>query len=348
MTQIKIDAVTKSFNGVKALDDVSLDLDSGSFTALLGPSGCGKTTLLRLIAGFERPDRGRILFNGRAMSDAGAVVPPEQRNVGVVFQSYALWPHLSVAGNVAYPLQTRGVKKAEIDRRVAQALDVVELGGFGARDTADLSGGQRQRVALARCLVAEADVIVFDEPLANLDVHLRAAMLETFRQVHRTTGRTIVYVTHDQSEALALADRVAVMDRGRVLQFSGPEQLYRQPRTATVARFIGRGVMISAEVTTLAPGKARVTCGDVTFDARSESAVTGPVDVLLRPEGLRFVDEEAAGIAGTVTRVTYHGAAYEIEVAVAGGHLIVDSPTAFAPGAHVRIAVEDAWVVPAA
>lgn len=346
MTHIQIDGITKAFNGAKALNDVSLDLASGSFTALLGASGCGKTTLLRLIAGFERPDEGQILFNGRAMSDAGAVVPPEERNVGVVFQSYALWPHLSVAGNVAYPLQTRGVKKAEIDRRVAEALDVVELGGFGARDTADLSGGQRQRVALARCLVAEADVIVFDEPLANLDVHLRAAMLETFRQVHRTTGRTIVYVTHDQSEALALADRVAVMDRGRVLQFSAPEVLYRQPQTTTVARFIGRGSVISADVAPLAPGKARATCGDATFEARSEGGATGKADVLLRPEGLRLADMGAGGIAGTVSRVTYHGAAYEIEVSVAGGLVIVDHPTALGSGAPVRVAVDDAWVVP--
>ncbi len=346
MTHIQIDGITKAFNGAKALDEVSLDLAGGSFTALLGASGCGKTTLLRLIAGFERPDDGRILFEGRVVSDAGAVVPPEERKVGVVFQSYALWPHLSVAGNVAYPLQTRGVKKTEIDRRVAEALDVVELAGFGARDTADLSGGQRQRVALARCLVAEADVIVFDEPLANLDVHLRAAMLETFRQVHRTTGRTIVYVTHDQSEALALADLVAVMDRGRVLQFSAPEVLYRQPQTTTVARFIGRGGVISADVAVVEPGRSRVICGDAMFDARSEGVASGRADILLRPEGLRLADRGAGGIAGTVSRVTYHGAAYEIEVTVTGGRIIVDHPMAVALGASVRVAVADAWVVP--
>lgn len=348
MTHIQIDGITKAFNGTKALDDVSLDLASGSFTALLGASGCGKTTLLRLIAGFEWPDQGKILFDGRVVSHAGSVVPPEERNVGVVFQSYALWPHLSVAGNVAYPLQTRGVKKTEIDRRVAEALDVVELGGFGGRDTADLSGGQRQRVALARCLVAEADVIVFDEPLANLDVHLRAAMLETFRQVHRTTGRTIVYVTHDQSEALALADRVAVMDRGRVLQFSAPETLYRQPQTTTVARFIGRGGVISADVSPIEMGKSRVACGDAAFVARSDGVAAGSANVLLRPEGLRVADVEAGGIAGTVTRVTYQGAAYEIEVAVDGGRIIVDHPAAIVLGATVRVAVEDAWVVPSA
>lgn len=346
MTHIEIETVTKLFNGVKALDDVSLDLASGSFTALLGASGCGKTTLLRLIAGFERPDQGRICFDGRVVSDGGAVVPPEDRNIGVVFQSYALWPHLSVAGNVAYPLQTRGVKKTEIERRVAEALESVELGGFGGRDTADLSGGQRQRVALARCLVSEVDVIVFDEPLANLDVHLRAAMLETFRKIHRTTGRTIVYVTHDQSEALALADRVAVMDRGRVLQFSEPQMLYKCPETATVARFIGRGGMISAEVAPIEPGKSRVACGDAIFLARSDRAVTGPADVLLRPEGLHLVDDGAGGIAGEVTRVTYHGAAYEIEVAVAGGRVIVDCPQAPGVGVLVRVAVDDAWVVP--
>ncbi|OLP58749.1 spermidine/putrescine ABC transporter ATP-binding protein [Xaviernesmea oryzae] len=346
MTPIKIESITKSFHGETAVDAVSLDLASGSFTALLGPSGCGKTTLLRLIAGFERPDAGRILFNERTISDARAVVPPEERNVGVVFQSYALWPHLSVAGNVAYPLKMRGVGSAEIERRVAEALATVELGGFDARDTADLSGGQRQRVALARCLVAEADVIVFDEPLANLDVHLRAAMLETFRQVHRATGRTIVYVTHDQAEALALADRVAVMDHGKLLQFSTPEMLYRAPATGMVARFIGRGGVISAEVTPNEPGRSRVICGQTSFFARSQGQPQGPADVLLRPEALRLVDAGSGGIAGLVRRSTYHGPAYEIEVAVAGGRLVVDAPHALALGSPVSVAVDDAWVVP--
>ncbi|OLP54543.1 spermidine/putrescine ABC transporter ATP-binding protein [Rhizobium rhizosphaerae] len=354
MTHIQIDTVTKAFDGAKALDAVSLDFASGSFTALLGPSGCGKTTLLRLVAGFERPDAGEIRFDGRAMSGAGGMVPPEERNVGVVFQSYALWPHLSVAGNIAYPLKMRGVSSGEIDRRVAEALDIVELGGFGARDTSELSGGQRQRVALARCLVADADLIVFDEPLANLDVHLRAAMLETFRQVHRTTGRTIIYVTHDQAEALALADRVAVMEKGRVLQFSPPEALYRAPATQKVARFIGRGSLLAAFVSPLGPGSAGVRCGEGEFSARCEGTVAeGPAHVLLRPENLHLVEPGSDSITGTVRRVTYHGPAYETEVEVSGveasrGRLIVDAPQALVIGAPVAIAVSDAWVVPSA
>jgi iron(III) transport system ATP-binding protein len=312
---------------------------------LLGASGCGKTTLLRLIAGFERPDQGEIRFDDRLVSSRDRLVAPEDRNVGVVFQSYALWPHLSVAENVAYPLRMRGTGRAEIGQRVRAALAMVGLVDFEARDTAELSGGQRQRVALARCLVAEADIIAFDEPLANLDVHLRAAMIECFRDIHRLTGRTILYVTHDQTEALALADRIAVMDRGRLLQLSAPEDLYAAPQTAVVAQFIGRGRLIRAEAQPIDGASSLITCGGATFVARGTGQTQGEATVLLRPEALRFADD---GIPGEVIRAVYLGPAHEIEVSTLGGPVIVDHPRALPVGATVRIAVADAWVLPPA
>lgn len=227
MSEIKVERLTKRFNETAALDAVSLDFAAGSFTALLGPSGCGKTTMLRLIAGFEAPSQGRVLFGDELMADPQRQVPPEARGVGVVFQSYALWPHMDVAENVAYPLKARHVKRGEIAGRVGAVLDIVGLNGFESRRIEELSGGQRQRVALARCLVADAKIILFDEPLANLDMHLRSSMVDAFRDIHRRTGATIVYVTHDQAEALALADRVAIMSRGKVLQAAAAGGLSR-------------------------------------------------------------------------------------------------------------------------
>ncbi|TBW40844.1 ABC transporter ATP-binding protein [Siculibacillus lacustris] len=347
MTHIRIEGATKRFGDTLALDDVSLDLAGGSFTALLGASGCGKTTLLRLIAGFERPTAGRILFDGTLVCDAHQEVPPEDRKVGVVFQSYALWPHLTVARNIAYPLETRGLAKAEIAARVGAALERVGLGGLGQRAPEDLSGGQRQRVALARCLVAEASVIVFDEPLANLDIHLRASMVESFRDLHARTGTTIVYVTHDQAEALAMADRIAVMDAGRVVQFAPPRRLYAAPRNATVAQFIGRGALVEATAVGLDEHRARVTCAGATFEARRAGGADGPVQVLLRPEALRLADD---GLPVLVRRATYRGPVTEIEATLIGapGRLIFDCTEAPPLGSSVRLAVADAWVIPEA
>jgi iron(III) transport system ATP-binding protein len=195
MAGLTLETVSKDFGGAAAVDGVSLEMRDGEFLAVLGPSGCGKTTLLRLVAGFERVTSGTIRIGARAVSTPGGHVPPEERRVGVVFQSYALWPHMDVAGNIAYPLRVAGRARDDIDRRVAQALDTVGLSGLGARRPADLSGGQRQRVALARCLVMEPSVVLLDEPLANLDTHLRGAMQREFEDYHRRTGTTMVYIT---------------------------------------------------------------------------------------------------------------------------------------------------------
>jgi iron(III) transport system ATP-binding protein len=236
MTKIVLEKLSKSFGDNLAVDQADIVVESGSITALLGPSGCGKTTLLRLIAGFEEPSSGQILFGDRLVAAAGKSVPPERRGIGIVFQSYALWPHMDVAGNVAYPLQGRGLGRSEIAARLAQALAMVSLTGLEHRSVDALSGGQRQRVALARCLVSGTDTILLDEPLSNLDVHLRAEMLEVFADLHRRTGATIVFVTHDQAEALALADRVVVLHRGKVQQAASPEVLYREPANTVVAQ----------------------------------------------------------------------------------------------------------------
>ena len=336
MTSLNLDAVSKRFGHSTALDGVSLDFPAGSLTALLGPSGCGKTTLLRLIAGFEAPSAGAVRFDGQIVADANAQLPPEERGVGVVFQSYALWPHMDVAGNVAYPLQTAGVPRGSIAGKVAEVLDIVGLPGFQSRRIDELSGGQRQRVALARCLVAGTRVILFDEPLANLDMHLRAAMLEAFRAVHQRTSATIVYVTHDQGEALALAGRIAVLDKGRLQQLASPEEIYRSPANAMVAGFVGRGAIVAADVT---GGAASI--GGYRFAVRGADGA----NVLLRPESLALAE---TGIAATVTNVTYTGPSYELQLALAGGgeRLVVDSREAVAAGTAVHIAVADAWVVP--
>lgn len=348
MTRIRIEGVVKRFGATTALDDVTLDLPSGSFTALLGASGCGKTTLLRVVAGFERPNLGRVLFDDRVVCDERQDTPPEARNVGVVFQSYALWPHLSVAENVAYPLRTRGVRRTETNHRVAAALAAVGLDGAGERSPDALSGGQRQRVALARCMVAEARVIVFDEPLANLDMHLRAAMVESFRELHDRTGATVVYVTHDQSEALALADRIAVLHAGRIAQFATPQQLYAAPRSRLVAEFVGRGRLVAATAAPSDAGRARISLDGVSFEARCDDDVSGSVAVLLRPEALALADH---GLPATVTRSTFRGPVHEVEVRLDGRDeaLVLDCSGPPPPiGSAVRIAVADAWVVPEA
>ncbi len=345
MSAIRVEGLSKRFNETTALDAVSLDFPAGSFTALLGPSGCGKTTMLRLIAGFEAPSEGRVLFGETVMADPQRQVPPEARGVGVVFQSYALWPHMDVAENVAYPLKARYVKKAGIPGRVGAVLDVVGLSGFEKRRIEELSGGQRQRVALARCLIAEAKIILFDEPLANLDMHLRASMVEAFRDIHRRTGATIVYVTHDQAEALALADRVAVLSQGKVLQAAPPQEVYRAPANATVAGFVGRGTIVSGTAIGHADGATTVDISGHRVAARSAGAPAGPLKILLRPEALRL---SSAGLPATVLGSIYRGPVHEVRLALPtqGQDLLIDSTEPVAVGETVHVAVSDAWVIP--
>ncbi len=349
-----IDSASRHYAGTAApaVDGVTLDVAAGEFLALLGPSGCGKSTLLRMVAGFERLDAGRIAVGGRTLSGPGTHVPPEERRIGLVFQSYALWPHMTVAGNVAYPLETARVPKPDRERRVRAALETVGLIGYEARRPAELSGGQRQRVALARCLVMSPELVLLDEPLANLDVHLRAAMEEEFADFHAKTGATMVYVTHDQAEAMALATRIAVLDHGRLAQVAPPRTLYREPATPMVAGFVGQGAVVEGVVLTAAvDGRCRVRLFGAEAVVRCRPGQgEGPAPLCLRPEDLE--PDPRGPIAATVVRAAYKGGfvLVEAEPAEAPGvrlMLRVGGDAQVAPGEALRLAIRDGWVVPA-
>jgi iron(III) transport system ATP-binding protein len=354
MARLIVDRVTKTFGAFRALDQVSLDVRDGEFVAILGPSGCGKTTLLRQIAGFDKLDEGRIVIGETVVSAVTQHVPPERRRIGIVFQSYALWPHMTVAENVAYGLTVAGVRDPERTRRVNAALALVELEGYAERRPSMLSGGQRQRVALARCLVTEPSLVLLDEPLANLDVHLRASMEDEFARFHARTGTTMVYITHDQAEAMALADRIAVMDSGRLLQVASPSQLYREPADATVAAFIGEGIILPAEVIDVdGRGRCRVDLFGLTVGMRCAPAQrpTRAARGCLRAGNLSIVDADTPGIGARVVRSVYQGGHFRIEAQLdhADGvlmHLAAVEPCQLAPGDAIRIGIDDGWVLP--
>jgi iron(III) transport system ATP-binding protein len=354
MARLTIDRVTKLYGAFRALDDVSLEVDDGEFVAILGPSGCGKTTLLRQIAGFDKPNAGRILIGDAIVSAPERQVPPERRRIGIVFQSYALWPHMTVAENVAYGLNVAGVKDPERKRRVTAALSLVELDGFAERMPALLSGGQRQRVALARCLVTEPSLVLLDEPLANLDVHLHASMEREFARFHERTGTTMIYITHDQAEAMALADRIAVMDMGRVLQLATPAQLYREPADAMVASFIGEGMVVPVEILS---SEGDASCEADLFGYRVRMRRAGDrrpgrlARACLRASALRIVAPTAPGVRARVASTIYRGGHFRVEAQIEARpdlllHLTLPEPCAVALGAVVNVAVDDGWIIP--
>jgi iron(III) transport system ATP-binding protein len=354
MARLTIEGLRKLYGEFRALDDVTLAVDNGEFLALLGASGCGKTTLLRQIAGFDRPDAGRILIGDRVVSTPERHVPPEQRHIGIVFQSYALWPHMTVAQNVAYGLDVVGIKDPERARRVDAALALVDLAGFGDRRPALLSGGQRQRVALARCLVTEPSLVLLDEPLANLDVHLRASMEEEFARFHERTATTMIYITHDQAEAMALADRIAVMDKGRILQVATPSELYREPIDETVARFIGEGMIVPFD-DAVADGSGHCMANVLGHRVRLRPAAgtTPPVAsrACVRESALRVVDAAASGVSARVTAVIYQGGHFRVEAIADAApneplHLDVREPASIRAGDRVQLAIDDGWVLP--
>ena len=290
MVSIKTENITKRFGEVIALDDVTLTVNPGELFFLLGPSGCGKTTLLRHIAGFYEPDAGRILFDGEDITR----LPPHKRNTGMVFQSYALWPHMTVAGNVAFGLEERRIPRREIKDRVARALSDVRMADYAGRKIAQLSGGQQQRVALARALVIRPRCLLLDEPLSNLDAKLRLEMRGEIRRVCKESGLTAVYVTHDQKEALSIADRMAVMENGRIVQTGTPEEVYDKPRTRTVADFIGETNFLAGRVIEAADGRVRTKTAHGIFEGVPGDPAWRPppgADVLLsiRPEAWRII-----------------------------------------------------------
>jgi putative spermidine/putrescine transport system ATP-binding protein len=303
--------VRKSYDGLApAVGDLSLDVAEGEFLTLLGPSGSGKTTTLMMLAGFERPDSGEILLEGRSI----ARTPPHRRGIGVVFQSYALFPHMNVAENVAFPLRMRGIGKAERQERVAAALDRVRLTQLAARMPSQLSGGQQQRVALARALVFAPRLVLLDEPLGALDRQLREEMQLEIRRLHRELGVTMLYVTHDQAEALALSDRIAVLEGGRLRQLGTPEDLYENPADAFVARFVGENNRLPGTVEEVEDDIARIRldCGPVVEAQVADAHAGKPCMVSIRPERVAVAAVPAEEMGGdalpaTVLERTYHG-----------------------------------------
>ncbi|GAB4514859.1 MAG: ABC transporter ATP-binding protein [Roseibium sp.] len=345
---IELASVSKSFGSHKALSGVTLSIDKGAFFVVLGPSGCGKSTLLRAIAGLEPIDAGEISLDGLPVARDGFHLAPEDRQVGVVFQSYALWPHMTVAGNVAFPLESSGKRRSAVSARVAECLETVALTPFSQRKPAELSGGQRQRVALARCLAQGAGTVLMDEPLANLDPHLRNAMEEELASFHRASGATTLFITHDQREAMALADRVAVMWDGEILQVADPDTLYRRPASRKVAGFIGRSTLVPATVERSEAGKAQVRFGEIALEADCpEETVPCPATLLLRPEHV-VLATGSSGIDGTVLRTTYRGGHWEVFVTVEGcdGPLMMMLPRKAAPGDTLRLEILRGWVLP--
>jgi spermidine/putrescine transport system ATP-binding protein len=321
--RVQLAGLVKRFDDVVAVDGIDLDVPGGEFFCLLGPSGCGKTTTLRLVAGFEQPDEGRILLDGADM----ARTPPHRRNVNTVFQSYALFPFMSVHDNVAFGLRYKDVSRAGTRRRVLDALALVRLEGLASRRPAQLSGGQQQRVALARALVLEPSVLLLDEPLGALDAKLRKALQLELKALQETIGITFVHVTHDQEEALALSDRLAVMRGGQVEQVGTPAQVYQEPATTYVADFLGVANLMPAHADgPVGEGRCRVRLGEFDFDAgQGETGARGQVNVVIRPERVRLEPHGSAGgnrMPGMVERLVYLGPVTQLIVRLAHGEAV--------------------------
>ncbi len=327
MSGITIRGASRSFGTVRAVDSVDLEVGEGEFFTLLGPSGCGKTTLLRMIAGFCELDAGEIRFGERRIDR----LPAHLRDIGMVFQNYAVFPNLTVAGNVAYGLKARKVPAPELGQRVEEALRLVQLAGYGERWLHQLSGGQLQRVAIARALVIRPQVLLFDEPLSNLDARLRVSMRGEIRELQKTLGITALYVTHDQEEAMSVSDRIALMNAGKLEQVGRPADIYRQPASRFAAEFMGTTNLFTAQALGLA----------------------APVWVSLRPEALRFAEEAPAGwprLNGTVARIEMLGPLTRLDVQLANGTLLrmatLDAPHhALVVSAVVSLAYDPARLV---
>jgi len=354
MVGVRLEGVTKRFGAVVAADRVTLAVGKGDLFFLLGPSGCGKTTLLRIVAGFEQPDSGTVHFDDRDMAD----VPPHRRNTGMVFQNYALWPHLTVADNVAYGLAVRRVGRRERRSRVAEALEMVHMQGYEKRLPTQLSGGQQQRVALARALVVRPDAILLDEPLSNLDAKLRLEMRAEITRIHAATGITTIYVTHDQKEALSVAQRIAVIRDGRVEQVGSPREVYRSPVSRFVAGFVGQANELAGTAEAAGPGLVRVTTAVGQVTAACEQAVTGQVTCCVRPEACTVLagarPEGENCLPARLARRTYLGEVEQYDLVV-GADLpwtatALNPRESLEPGAgvvHVCFASDDVMVFPA-
>ena len=330
---IELKNITKSFDGEVVLDHIDLDIYDNEFLTLLGPSGCGKTTTLRLIGGFTTPDEGDIIFMGENINE----LPPYKRNVNTVFQRYALFPHLYVFENVAFPLREKKVPRDEIDQRVNEMLSMVALTGFEHRSVTSLSGGQQQRVAIARALISRPKVLLLDEPLAALDLKLRKDMQQELKKIQKAMGITFVFVTHDQEEALSMSDTVVVMSEGRIQQIGTPIDIYNEPQNAFVADFIGESNILDGVM--LADYKVNFSghtfdCVDAGFEKREN------VDVVIRPEDVDIVSEEKGMLKGVVTSVTFLGVHYEIIVDIGGIKWMIQTTDFVDVDEHIGLYIE--------
>ena len=330
---IELKNITKSFDGEVVLDHINLDIYDNEFLTLLGPSGCGKTTTLRLIGGFTTPDEGDIIFMGENINE----LPPYKRNVNTVFQRYALFPHLNVFENVAFPLREKKVPRDEIDQRVNEMLSMVALTGFEHRSVTSLSGGQQQRVAIARALISRPKVLLLDEPLAALDLKLRKDMQQELKKIQKAMGITFVFVTHDQEEALSMSDTVVVMSEGRIQQIGTPIDIYNEPQNAFVADFIGESNILDGVM--LADYKVNFSghtfdCVDAGFEKREN------VDVVIRPEDVDIVSEEKGMLKGVVISVTFLGVHYEIIVDIGGIKWMIQTTDFVDVDEHIGLYIE--------
>jgi len=352
MGAIALRNVVKEFGEVRAVDGVSMEIADGEIVCLLGPSGCGKTTTLRMIAGFERPTAGEIYIEDRLVSSEKYLVPPEQRNLGMVFQNYAVWPHMTVFDNVAYPLKLRKVPRPKLREKVLETLEMVGLTGLEKRYPEQLSGGQQQRVALARALVVEPVAMLLDEPLSNLDAKLREKMRFELMDLHRRTKITVIYVTHDQAEAMVLSDRIVVMHRGKIVQIGSPVQIYQEPANAFVADFIGLANFAPARLVEVKQGHGvaelfagrglRLPCRVPALQRGGKAQDKGLLFV--RPEDIQLVPEGEGELAGVVVRRTFLGDRLDFRVEAEGMEWRVETgpDVKFDEGARVGLAIKRA------
>jgi ABC-type Fe3+/spermidine/putrescine transport system ATPase subunit len=321
---LRVRGLVKAYGDVRAVHEASFDLNAGEVLTLLGPSGCGKSTTLRMIAGLESPDEGEIWVRGRVVASPAArvMIPPERRKVGLVFQSYAIWPHMTAADNIAYPLKLRRFDRDTIARKVAEIIRLVKLDGLGARMPTELSGGQQQRVALARALVYEPDLLLLDEPLSNLDSVLRKEMRIQLKALQARLGTTVLYVTHDQEEAMSLSSRVIVMNQGRIEQIGPPSAIYEQPATRFVQDFVGQTIRVTGTVNADA---TQIAIGNGMIPIACERPATlcggAEIDVSMRPEDVMLQTSARpgdVGLAGNVVEVTYFGDRLECAIRIEG------------------------------
>jgi iron(III) transport system ATP-binding protein len=343
---VRFTDVVKRYGTTPAVSGVSFIVESGTLVTLLGPSGCGKTTTLRMIAGLELPSEGRIEIAGRDVTH----LPATQRDVSMVFQSYALFPHMSVLENVAYGLRRSGLGRDQAVRQATDGLAQVGLTGYGQRQPSELSGGQQQRVAVARALVLKPSVLLFDEPLSNLDARLRRQMREEIRELQQRLGLTVVYVTHDQQEAMAVSDRIIVMNAGRIEQQGAPRDLYERPATPFLARFMGESNPARGRVRRVDASRVQVRLGDVEIEVEDSRTVEGEATVAVRPEAITVerAPGPAGSLPGTIVKASYLGTHMEYSIDTAAGALFATCPRVERPleqGADVALVLAPRGVI---